>query len=179
MGGQRAQGPHRPDVPLSRRGRGDTVDELLHDAAHVREAGTEALVGLGRRLELQVLRQGGTDGCLVLTVLIAVEGIALPREPLLEFHDPGVHRGVVPLQCGESIDHLVHRPQAFETGREVDPRLPEGLTAAGLRPQVVEIRRIAQQRDPEFDREFALDVGGVHADDRARLGPRQLIVDAP
>ena len=141
-------------------------DPLLDDPRALLELGEVDLERRRRRLQLhapQPVQDGGPlvrgPGCG--QTRQPHDRVALPGDALVELDDGAVHRGPLGPHPDHGVDHVVEGAQVLHTQRMRDADLGEHPAAAGLGAERREPRIGAVHRDPEAQRDVALELGGV------------------
>src|SRR5215216_3386594 len=78
---------------------------------------------------------------------IGKDRISLTRETFIQLYGRPSQPGLTALELDDGLDHIVPVTQVLEPIWQLDPGLPERLTAATLGPEVVELRVVAVERD--------------------------------
>ncbi len=171
MGRDRDDGPVRVDAELdARRGLVVAVEELLDDPPHPLEPGEVVGVRLPRHGVLEPLHRL-PHGIAVDPVGVAEEGVALPREAVVELDDGLAQTRAASVKLEERLLDVAERAEVLEALRKGHPCLPEDLPAARLRPEVAEGGVDAVQRDAEEDSQLPLERCGV---EDGEVGPRRV-----
>ena len=158
----------RIDAELAARGAGlPAFYELFDDSAHR----FELLPVRGRRLRRnrklrapESIGKRGASGLLG----VAKKSVPLPRKALLELDHGAANSGTPAAQGFERAQDVVFRAKVFESLGQRDARFAKDLAAAGLAPQVLQLRIHSVQRNSEQDGEPALQRRRVeHGQERA------------